>query len=578
MANISCPVFVPCPDSPILNLSAEDPDVFYWPGYFYPQPCRQILCPPPFYSKDCFGVVYSATSQAEADSLAQQASVTCQDRGVSCTNEAQTATVTCANGTPVSFTCPAGTFNVSIMGTLAACQAAANAQALAYAQQQASLLAQSACSQTHCSFTTGATLPDGVVGTSYVKQLVVSISGIPVGFFVVSGSLPPGLTLNSSGTITGVPTTSGTYQFSVRASSPATSCTKQFQITVSLSLYACYKCDEPSGATALVDSISGFNMSVSGGSLVSGPGKLGTSVKFGWNFPSAKSVYTNPAVGTNSHWDLSSGSFTVRFWLNLSPDPLAINNWKFFSIEALSGFDLYYGISDGKIHYEIELGGVWQEVAASLGAAGWHRVIVWHEKGSGIGIKIDDGAAVTLANANSQSSENRGIGFFTDSNGGASYGYMDDIAVWKRKLTDVEMMTDWNSGSGQSCAPACYGSIPLSPTLTLDAALLAAINADIPDPHFTGTFTLIPSPFGCIEYSMGDPLSGFNAGFIDDYSVPATFLMNIMWGWNGFVFTRGLEAVKVPSSKTVPAGTYQIVFLTPNPLAGYSIGSLITVT
>lgn len=236
MANISCPVFVPCPDSPILNLSAEDPDVFYWPGYFYPQPCRQILCPPTFYSKDCFGVVYSATSQADADALAQQASVNCDHHfdTAHCTNEAQTATVTCANGTPVSFTCPAGTFAVTLQGTFAACQDAANAQALAFAQQQASLLAQRTCVSLNpqCSITTDSVLPGCDVGVSYAKQLTANITGFPVVWSVVSGTLPPGLSMNSSGTITGTPTTSGIYQFSVKASTSSIHCTKQFSITI----------------------------------------------------------------------------------------------------------------------------------------------------------------------------------------------------------------------------------------------------------------------------------------------------------------------------------------------------------
>lgn len=236
--NITCPVRVPCSDSAILNLSAEDPDVFYWGGYYYPTPCRQVLCAPTYYAKDCFGIVYSTTSQADADNLAKQASIDCLNPiptpSTTCTNEAQTAIVTCADGTVVSFTCPAGTFSATVQGSEAACIAAANAQALAYAQQQVSLLAQTQCvnNTTHCSFTTASILNNGTIGSSYSDQLVASISGFPVGFYLVSGSLPPGLSLNSSGTITGTPTTNGTYQFSVKALTAVTSCTKQFQITV----------------------------------------------------------------------------------------------------------------------------------------------------------------------------------------------------------------------------------------------------------------------------------------------------------------------------------------------------------
>lgn len=279
--NISCPVRVPCTDSPILNLSSEDPDAFYWGGYYYPQPCRQVLCDPTYYSKDCFGIVYSATSQADADTLAQQASINCQNPvpiptpDTTCTNEAQTATVYCSNGNPVSFTCPAGTFSAPITGTVDACIAAANAQAMAYAQQQASLLAQTECPalETHCSFSTGSSLTKGTIGTAYAKQLVVSITGFPVAFYVVSGSLPPGLALNTSGTITGTPTHSGTYQFSVMAETSVTSCTKQFEIIVDPPVLS-----QPPLATRLssytyqlvITGVTGSSFSIVSGSLPTG--------------------------------------------------------------------------------------------------------------------------------------------------------------------------------------------------------------------------------------------------------------------------------------------------------------------
>ena len=47
--------------------------------------------------------------------------------------------------------------------------------------------------------------------------------GIPVTFTVVSGSWPPGLTLNATtGEITNTPTTPGTYEFMVQISNGCT--------------------------------------------------------------------------------------------------------------------------------------------------------------------------------------------------------------------------------------------------------------------------------------------------------------------------------------------------------------------
>jgi hypothetical protein len=61
-----------------------------------------------------------------------------------------------------------------------------------------------------------ASLPSGTVGTAYSQ----SLSATPVGnysFMRTSGSLPPGLSLNTAGVLSGTPTTQGSYTFTVQA-------------------------------------------------------------------------------------------------------------------------------------------------------------------------------------------------------------------------------------------------------------------------------------------------------------------------------------------------------------------------
>ena len=56
-------------------------------------------------------------------------------------------------------------------------------------------------------------LPNTNVASSYSKQIVVKGGTAPLTFSVTDGSLPPGLTLSSSGLVSGSATTPGKYTF-----------------------------------------------------------------------------------------------------------------------------------------------------------------------------------------------------------------------------------------------------------------------------------------------------------------------------------------------------------------------------
>lgn len=79
-------------------------------------------------------------------------------------------------------------------------------------------------------------MPNGVVGVAYSATWDLSPAAPPTTYTVVSGSLPPGLTLNSPsadlGSITGTPTTVGTYPFTLRATNAYGTADKAFSITI----------------------------------------------------------------------------------------------------------------------------------------------------------------------------------------------------------------------------------------------------------------------------------------------------------------------------------------------------------
>jgi formylglycine-generating enzyme required for sulfatase activity len=76
-----------------------------------------------------------------------------------------------------------------------------------------------------------ATLPDGTVGTPYTQTLAATGTA-PFTWSLDSGTLPTGLTLGATGTITGTPTAAGTSNFTVKAANTAGSDTKQLSITI----------------------------------------------------------------------------------------------------------------------------------------------------------------------------------------------------------------------------------------------------------------------------------------------------------------------------------------------------------
>ena len=64
---------------------------------------------------------------------------------------------------------------------------------------------------------TGADLPDGRVNVAYLANLSARRGNLPYSWSVVSGTLPPGIALVAlTGTLAGLPTSSGEFTFTIR--------------------------------------------------------------------------------------------------------------------------------------------------------------------------------------------------------------------------------------------------------------------------------------------------------------------------------------------------------------------------
>ena len=76
------------------------------------------------------------------------------------------------------------------------------------------------------SITSGATRPAGIMGATYLDTLKISGGGTTKVWSIISGSLPPGLSLNAaSGVITGFPQQAGDFGFTARVASCGTQTT-----------------------------------------------------------------------------------------------------------------------------------------------------------------------------------------------------------------------------------------------------------------------------------------------------------------------------------------------------------------
>lgn len=223
-------------DSPITNLSSEAPDGLSFRSIVYPpyDPDRSLppdAGSPEWWVKDCNDVAISFASKELADLAAKLYAQICDDPTVETgtktqfSNEQQIASANCPDGSLFWYRVPAGTF-VSPLLSQEAGQAwleAANAMALAYAQQQVANVAQRSC--LNCPRLQGSPgwvcLQDELDPIANTYTLTGANAAADYNFEIVAGSLPPGTSLvkisHNSAQLVGFPSATGTYSYTVRA-------------------------------------------------------------------------------------------------------------------------------------------------------------------------------------------------------------------------------------------------------------------------------------------------------------------------------------------------------------------------
>ena len=130
--------------------------------------------------------------------------------------------------TTISFTVPASAAGAGARTLILGLSSPTNAAVLGTATSPTLTIAQPLV-------VSPPTLPPGALSTAYAQTLTATGTPGPFTFSVSAGSLPPGLTLNpASGAVTGTPTTTGAFTFTILATDPAAQATGTRQYTVNV--------------------------------------------------------------------------------------------------------------------------------------------------------------------------------------------------------------------------------------------------------------------------------------------------------------------------------------------------------
>jgi putative Ig domain-containing protein len=113
--------------------------------------------------------------------------------------------------------------------------------------------------------TTSSSLPQGTLNSSYPSTQLNATGGFqPYTSWIVvapgTGTLPPSLSLSSSGQITGTPTTAGTYPFTVQVTDSATPTPNTAQANLSITIVATTSCTTLTGKESLLQGDYAFTL------------------------------------------------------------------------------------------------------------------------------------------------------------------------------------------------------------------------------------------------------------------------------------------------------------------------------
>jgi hypothetical protein len=110
-----------------------------------------------------------------------------------------------------------------------------------------------------------ASLPNGLVDLPYEGQLIIDGGTEPYQISITGGTLPPGISMSPTGSLSGTPTMPGIYQFTINASDMTSGCSANLTYTVKMRNCSTLALDPPAVMDGVMGEPYGWSMWVTGG-------------------------------------------------------------------------------------------------------------------------------------------------------------------------------------------------------------------------------------------------------------------------------------------------------------------------
>ncbi len=214
-----------------------------------------------------------------------------------------------------------------------------------------------------------------------------------------------------------------------------------------------WKLDETSGTT-YTDTYGGIDGSCAGDCPVPDlDGRINVSQIF-------NGVTTGINVTSSGlfNWDQST-SFTIEYWVKRASGALSADEVVLGRSDASTGMMWWAGIKDtGEAAFRlIAKNGDGSDVSAlltgttQLNDGTWHHVVVMRDTLSGRNIlyvdgKVEDGAYVTYTDGFDSASAPINMGWLDSGGGNHFNGELDEVAMYGRALSDIEILQHYNDG------------------------------------------------------------------------------------------------------------------------------------